>query len=100
MTRMGRFLPQVQMGAHKLDQENPGWRKQINLKKLNIKDFCDCILGQLYGSFDQGYSVLFGRCSPAELIAHGFAMADVNYADELTMEWRLFLDPEWKNEID
>lgn len=93
---MGRFLSQVQMGARKLDQENPDWRKKINLARLNIRDLRDCILGQVYGNFGVGYSTLFGRLSPAELIAHGFAMADVNYADELTMEWRLFLNPEWK----
>jgi hypothetical protein len=30
------------------------WRKQINLETLDIASSCDCVLGQVFGSYSEG----------------------------------------------
>ena len=35
-----------------LDAITPGWKKEINVEKLDLRIDEDCILGQLYGSCD------------------------------------------------
>jgi hypothetical protein len=45
----------VANGVALLDANGPAdWARQINLKRLNIHDPYNCVLGQLYGLYDTG----------------------------------------------
>ena len=48
----------VAKGAALLDQERPGWWQEIDLDTLSLRSGCDCVLGQLYESFDDGVEIL------------------------------------------
>ena len=37
--------------ARVLDTMNPGWESRININRLNMASFTDCVLGQLYGHY-------------------------------------------------
>ena len=55
-------------GATYLDAEEPGWAERINVEGLDMSigdpdrfddpGVCGCVLAQLYGSFEEGRSVL------------------------------------------
>jgi hypothetical protein len=48
----------VKRGAALLDQVRPGWWREIALDRLAMESCNDCILGQLYGGFDNGVRTL------------------------------------------
>lgn len=65
----------VERGAALLDRERPGWAQRIDCGALNIAYGCDCILGQLEGSYGAACARINGaQCDPW---GHGFA-ADLN----------------------
>lgn len=78
----------IEAGMCLLDSFEPGWEAKIDLTKLNIASHCDCVLGQLYGT----YSVGLGRTgleSNPMLTGwnHGFTVgSDGN--DVITEAWR------------
>ena len=74
---------QVSRGAALLDEKHPGWHWNIDLDRLNISEPCDCICGQLYGSFYLGLRKLDIDHPTAR---YGF----VGY----------YLEPIWKKEIE
>lgn len=43
----------VEAGAAWLDHNKPGWWHTINLDRLDIESGCNCILGQVYGGYDE-----------------------------------------------
>ena len=48
------FYRAVQAGSQLLDKIEPSWASKINLSSLNLPTQCDCILGQIYGSYGEG----------------------------------------------
>jgi hypothetical protein len=44
--------------ARWLDQKVPGWEHRINLDTLDIKSCRNCVLGQLFGSYEQALQTL------------------------------------------
>src|SRR5205823_6207734 len=44
----------VQAGSQLLDKIEPGWASKINLSSLSLPTQCNCILGQIYGSYGEG----------------------------------------------
>ena len=48
------FYHLVQAGIKKLDHELPHWDQKIDINSLCLESPCNCILGQLYGSYTQG----------------------------------------------
>lgn len=44
-------MNRVQLAAMELDQRKPGWANRISLRRLDMLDMNDCILGQVYGSY-------------------------------------------------
>lgn len=82
----------VAKGAAVLDRIRPGWALQIWAPGLDISDCMDCMLGRLYGSFEEGI-----RSIP-EI---GYSAADYGFVStqgtneewesesySLTLEWR------------
>ncbi len=51
----------VRRGAILLDAALPGWAGRLDLDRLDIESYTDDVLGQLYGEFHRGCSVL-GCC--------------------------------------
>lgn len=97
--------PRVALGVALLDKTLADWDERIDLEQLNLRDTCDCILGQEFYShpdaefdafgnspFDIGLRELFAdeRNPGRAAIAHGFDAADalsLTEYDELTAEW-------------
>ena len=49
---MSKVEKRVRAGIRFLDKQyGKGWRKKIDLTKLNMGSFCDCILGQIGGHY-------------------------------------------------
>jgi len=52
------------LGAQLLDEERPGWAREIDLEMLNMASPCNCVLGQIFGHYDYGLRCLglgYGR---------------------------------------
>jgi hypothetical protein len=48
----------VARGAALLDSHDPMWWKKINYRSLDIGSCIRCVLGQVYGTFEEGLEVL------------------------------------------
>lgn len=69
-------------GAALLDTKRPGWAREIDCATLDIATGRWCVLGQLYGGYGTGLTVLeIG--SPSLM---GFAVS--NEREELNEAWR------------
>lgn len=44
----------VARGAALLDEQVPGWERRIDPDRLDVTSACGCILGQVFGSYDDG----------------------------------------------
>jgi len=74
MASLAQIEARVRAGITLLDRNIPGWWKEsgvethqrgvIDLRKLNITSGSDCVLGQLFGSFDDGYESLRSKMLP------------------------------------
>ncbi len=82
----------VARGVDLLNSRWPGWEKKIDLDRLHIASKCDCILGQLYGSYSLGRSRLPYRNETA--LELGFDAYDDDEGDgtedlaAVEAEWR------------
>lgn len=86
-----KYDAEVERGAILLDIEAPGWERLVNPDRLGISEHEDCILGQVFGSYDAGLDQL-GLGSGSE---HGFFPLSIHeYKKEaalLTEAWRRYL---------
>lgn len=61
------LLPErIDLGEKWLDENYPGWYKEIKLNKLNMKSLSSCILGQIQGEYS------FARTIEGTGREHGF----------------------------
>lgn len=87
---MSNRSPRIERGAAVLDQNAPGWETKISLDHLDLANASYCVLGQVYGDYDNGLRELDGEVEthPAR---YGFlAQGDEDY-DSLTDKWRAFI---------
>lgn len=75
-----RARESVLRGAAVLDKVEPGWELKIDLAELNLSSGCQCVLGQVYGEYDEGCEVLFEMNPPysddvTAVMAHGFVVS-------------------------
>lgn len=56
-----KYPSSVAHAAQIFDVIYPGWAKKINVGKLNMASGKDCILGQLYGSFNHRWELFDGN---------------------------------------
>lgn len=54
MSRMPTLQKRVEAGAEYLDLKLPGWERDIVPETLDLDDCQFCVLGQLFGDFDNG----------------------------------------------
>ena len=57
-------------GAELLDKKRPCWTAEIDRKGLDMQSLCDCVLGQLYGSYDAGLSALWPQTNWPQINAN------------------------------
>lgn len=87
----------VHDGAAVLDDYAPGWRGEIDLETLDIELSTSCVLGQVFGSYPDGYHELALRAGnyswlePEYRAAHGFSVSPAGSANELAAEWKAYL---------
>jgi hypothetical protein len=76
-------------GAMLLDTNVPDWIDRIDLSRLNVGRCQDCLLGQLFGSYQFGLSGL-GLYQGKEMSSYGFnTNSDNEFGyEELTEAWR------------
>lgn len=93
------YTDQVKKGAALLDKEVPDWRGRIDTFKLDIESWTQCVLGQVFGAYDEGLDQLTrtrvlagidtsawqGRCDFA--VEHGFNTREDQGSGALTDAW-------------
>ena len=85
---MNSVNERVERGAALLDERRPGWWKGIDLGRLDIKSDCNCIAGQLGGSYMPGVESLGLYVMEVEA-AHGFEFEESTAEyPALTEAWR------------
>ena len=78
----------VAQGGALLDVAVPGWARRIDTQRLKLASCADCILGQLYGSFDAGCRALARFDEPIGMAdRNGFASYRTGAYDDLQAEW-------------
>lgn len=75
----------VRNGATFLDEHAPGWRDRIDSDTLSVSLAFSCVLGQLYGSYRDGYDRL--NLDIPRAVRLGFYTGSGSYG-ELTAAWR------------
>ena len=90
----------VKKGAYLLDEQNPGWRQQVAVGKLDLSSGRSCVLGQLYGDYHRGVAILDLTDEEGEYVDYGFdhPHGDVWEDVESTVIWRA-LDELWTSII-
>lgn len=73
----------VAAGAAWLDENRPRWEDYIDLERLMLDDEEDCILGQLYGGFNE---------APDELVTPGWRATHLGFDLMLPSPWNQFPD--------
>lgn len=83
----------VKRGMALLDQFEPGWVDKVDLQALQISHPMFCVLGQVYGEFDEATKQFWGSESSAYRLAmaqaHGFDRSVGSEYAELTDVWHL-----------
>jgi hypothetical protein len=98
MTTIIDYQSRVKAGAAFLDEKRPGWAAEIETFRLSLKSLCDCVLGQLYGFYEEAMSVL-GLTSD-RAIELGFTVEVYNpFSTVSPLEAFAILDQLWTVEI-
>jgi len=85
-------------GVALLDSEQPGWRSKVDGPTLRMRTCHDCVLGQLFGSYQLGRQIL-GASGKFEGSAsdHGFMLKYGDYTSDSDIdEAYAALDDLWK----
>lgn len=99
----------VDKGAQLLDETYPTWASLIDTERLDIRDECRCVLGQVYGSYSDGLDRLFGEPMANEMDElserHGFDTEpderDGEYSIEDVYRWQYReLTRAWANQVE
>lgn len=86
------YITNAPKGRDLLNDREPGWFRRINPEWFFIGDPHQCVLGQVYGSYERGKEVLFGNIDAyKEADRYGFATWNLHehgYSEEtLQAEW-------------
>ena len=76
------FSAQVTAGMSLLDQQRPGWRSEIDLGTLDLGNCQVCVLGQIFGDYEDGLEAL----DISDPYKYGFNAVEGMYA--LTQAWK------------
>lgn len=94
---MNDYMARVQKGAALLDEKRPGWEKEIDIGILDIMDGRWCVLGQLYGYYTIGATVMgIGYGNQEYGFARPTPLADL---PTLTNAWRALIATRLAEEV-
>jgi hypothetical protein len=80
----------VERGAALLDERRPGWWDEVDVGRLDI-DHCQlCVLGQLWGEYDDGRNEML--TNQRDAVLHGFDTTDRWAGSTLTNLWRAAIE--------
>lgn len=86
MDKVSTPTERVQAGMRLLDERGPeGWADRLDLEKLDMDSCFLCVLGQLSGTFAEGWHVF--DMTPDEIRNGGFAAYLPKAARPLTRAW-------------
>lgn len=91
-------LRKIEKGAALLNEKKPHWYDDIDLGSLELADDTACVLGQLFGAYEDGVKYLFTEplFTERELCAvsaeHGFDTDGVVSYMVLTALWTELID--------
>jgi len=76
-----------------LDEKRPGWATKVDLDRLNMSSVYDCVLGQVYGTYDRAMQALGWDGRGINAIEHGFYLPMMSEAwPDLNEEWKVFIE--------
>lgn len=81
----------VAAGAARLDADQPGWHRNVNVNTLDISSGSRCALGQTYGSYAQGVQRLGLTSGEASSLGFNTTGVHDNFA-AITAEWRRLIE--------
>ena len=81
-----RLPANVQRGELFLDEHVPGWRERVDIRTLDLANGFQCVLGQVFGEYDDGLQLLGLTQKDAERL--GFFRWGRQTFDRLTEAWR------------
>lgn len=87
----------VAKGVRWLDENHSGWKKQIDVSRLDMTEYENCILGQMFDDYDNAEKVL------GEKFCEDFGFIDREdwrEAKELTKEWLQVLEENFDLSVD
>lgn len=89
-TEKESISPRVERGAAWLDENRPGWRDAIDLRRLRLSSTHNCVLGQVFGGFGRAWGEQ-GASDHQYLVwaaEHGFFEPRGRpYYDDLQRDW-------------
>lgn len=94
--RVNRFYgaksqARVAAGAALLDRIAPGWWRRVRIRELDLRDECNCVTGQLFGTYAEGLRKLDLNAVDAEHYGFHQDERDLGYGGSwwaLTRAWR------------
>lgn len=90
---MATIEERVARGAAWLDANRDGWFDAIDLDILLLRSPCNCVLGQLDGSYDDSPAL-----NEIDTVAHGFMAGGLGWSGKAAREFA-DLDNEWRRVI-
>ena len=81
-----RLPANVRRGEAFLDEHVPGWRDQVDPYTLDLANCHWCVLGQVFGDYDDGLALLGLTTKDAQRL--GFYRWGRQTFDRLTEAWR------------
>lgn len=87
------YSQRVKRGVIFLNINHPGWDEEIDLNDLNLQSSCNCVLGQLYGTYANGMRK--NGLWATDTIEKGFSLKTIDATQE---NWSA-LNAAWKEAI-
>lgn len=91
----------VRKGARLLDDVAPTWRDMINVSRLQMSNTTRCVLGMVFGTYDDGIEALADSQERTDVevfaIEHGF---DVDPDSRTINSDYSALDAQWRGHVD
>lgn len=101
------LMDNIKTGAALLDQKQPNWFRRVNPERLRMQSPCDCVLGQLHGTYPDGLKEVLPDAAylGALTYRHGFnfteALRDALFEEPLHIQQRMDVawNAEWRRQI-
>lgn len=74
-------------GAAFLDEETPGWASRVDVKHFDMAEGYGCVLGQLYGGYENAISIFDWWQEPHTPAKLGFDHCDAYNYTQLNRAW-------------